>query len=603
MRHLAVSALLCSLFLTACGGGGGGGAAAVPQGASTPGTAQLATVTFTLAIPGRTPGKKGRLPLYISSAVTSATIHYTPDGGTSGTVTATCTTTCAATFSAPVGVDRFDITLFDVHANALSRGSTTSVVSPGGSNAISMTFDGIVHDATLRIVPASLPAGTAATALMFIDAHDADGATIVPDGQYVDANGTPVLFTIANAATGGAISFSSSGVTAPGTVLPVAYDGTASLGTSFTLGTTSSLPGTVTGATLTVVPTTVYTYPYDAPYPYGHNITTDGAGNFYAYADDFPLQLAGEKRAPRTLRRPASVRRPASGRKISTGPSPGAGAIFACCAGNRAAALASSDGIADLVYSAANGGMLFTDDGPSLVGYQLLGGQLSVALPDPDELVQRLAAGTDGNVYYTARNSTANVDYVGYADASLTSVTQVQLTTPNAAPAGIAFANGSAYFTESGAATIGVLTPAAGANPAAVREFAMPNANDVPLEITNNPFGKSVFILGYASGDPTQATVWKAAYAGSHATVTATNLPSQTCGCGFARLHATADAIWTINLENGELVHIDLPTKAVTEFPVVSTTNVFAEDFTFAPDGTTIMYVGTNVNGVGKLIW
>ena len=558
----------------------------------------MATVTFTLAIPGRTPGKKGRLPLYVSSAVSSATIVYTPAGGGSpGTINAACTTNCAATFSAPVGVDRFDITLFDASSKALSKGSTTSVVTSGGSNPISVTFDGIVHDATLRIAPASLPAGTAATAFMFVDAHDTDGATIVPDGTYVDANGAPVLFTIANATTGGPISVSSSGVTAPGTVLPVTYSGAATLGTTFTLTTASSLPGAVTGATLSVLPSTVYTYPYQIGGQYGHNIVADGSGHAYAYADNFPIQLGSTARVARAVRRsPAAARRAA-------GASPGSGYLFACCDGNRASVMATSDGIADIAYAPVNGGAVFTDDRAALRGFQVVGGSFSVALPDSSDAVQRLAAGSDGNLYYTAVDNNTGTGYVGYADDALTTVTQIQLASPNAYPLGITFAHdGNAYFAESGDAQIGVLTPA-GANPAAVTELALPNANDVPVEIVDSPLQNAVFALGYSNGDPTQGTVWKVGYPQHNVKVYRVTMPAQTCGCGFYRLRTTTDySLWTIDLENGELVRIDLPSKGVVEFPVQATTNVLAEDFAFMPDGS-IVYVGTNVNGVGKLIW
>ena len=60
--------------------------------------------------------------------------------------------------------------------------------------------------------------------------------------------------------------------------------------------------------------------------------------------------------------------------------------------------------------------------------------------------------------------------------------------------------------------------------------------------------------------------------------------------------------MWTINNDNGYLVRIDLPSKTVAQFPVLPTTNAFVEDFAFATDGS-IMYVGPNTNGVGKLIW
>ncbi len=596
LRHAGSVAVLGALVFAA-GCGGGGGSAAVPSG-SPSATQQMGTVTFTLAIPGRTPGKKGKLPLYISSAVTSATIVYTPAGGGSpGTVHASCTTNCAATFSAPAGVDRFDITLLDASNAALSQGSTTSVVTAGGSNPISMTFNGIVHDATLRIAPASLPAGTAATAFMFVDAHDADGATIVPDGTYVDAGGAPVLFTIANATTGGPISVSSSGVTAPGTVLPVTYSGAATLGTTFTLTTASSLPGAVTGATLSVLPSTVYTYPYQIGAQYGHNIVADGSGHAYAYADDFPIQIGSTARVAR-----AAGRIPAGARRTASGPSPGNGYLFACCDGNRSSVMTTSNGIADIAYAPFNGGTVFIDDGAALLGFQLGGGSSTVALPGSSEAVQRLAAGADGNLYYTALDNTAT-GYVGYADDALTTVTQIQLASPNASPLGITFAHdGNAYFAESGDANIGVLTPA-GANPAAVTELALPNANDVPLEIVDSPLQNAVFALGYSNGDPNQGTVWKIGYPQHNVKVYRVTMPAQTCGCGFYRLHTTTDySLWTIDLENGELVRIDLPTKGVVEFPVQATTNVFAEDFAFMPDGS-IVYVGANINGVGKLIW
>ena len=595
-RGFRASVLGCvSLVFASCGGGGGssvaGGAPVTPSGPHA-----TAAVTFTVAIPGRTPSKRGRLPAYISSATAQASIVYTPsDGGPSGTINTGCTTACTAVFQAPVGVDAFVITLQDSSGKALSRGATTALVTASQPNVVNATFDGIVHDATLRIAPATLPAGTAATAFMFVDAHDADGSTIVTDGTYVDASGAQILFTIGNPAPSTAVSVTSSGVSAPGTILPVTYTGAASLGGAFTLNTTAALPGAVAGATLSVVPSTVYTYPYALGGQAGHDIVSDGALHFYAYAD--PIVPTPAPVGPIAF----SDRWSTDGRRrTQAGPSPGSGNLFVCCDGNKASLLVTSQGVADLTYDIASS-TLFRDQGSAIGGYHA--GSSSAQSLASGDVVQDLVAGTDGNVYFTVHNTSANRDSVGYITDALTVSNEINTPVAAAGVGRITYAHdGAAWYVESKIALVGRLKRFGPAT-AVLSSYALPHANDVPIEITDSPVQNAVMVLGYSNNDPTQATLWKIGYGATQADVYAVTLPAHACGCGFSRLHATADlALWTIDLANGYLVRIDMAKKTVVEFPVESTTNAFVEDFAFGADGS-IMYVGRNVNGVGKLIW
>jgi hypothetical protein len=588
--------LVAAVFaLSACGGGGGGGARAVPSAATT-GPLPTAAVSFTLAIPGKTPSKRGRLPAYVSSNTHQASITYTSSvNGQTATIGAGCTTSCAAAFQAPVGVDSFKILLQDQNGVTLSQGVTTALVS-AGQNTISATFDGIVNDATLAISPASLPAGTPQTAFMYVNAHDPDGSTIVTDGTYVDGNGNPVVFTIANPAAQTAITFNSSGVSAPGTMLPVAYDGTMSTGTAFTLTTTSSLAGGVNGASLAIVPTTAYTYAYQVPALYGHELTPDGNGNYYAYADDYGIQLNAKRRWAA-----------AKVRTTKSGPDPGSGgAIFQCCSNSRSSLFAPANGLADLGYDNGPQQTLYFDQGDTIVGDSLTQGNFTQSLQSANEVVQDLVVSTPF-VFFVTTDFNAGIDYYGFTSLFAPSPGEAPLPENGLTGVGrMTYANGDAWFVESANGRIGDFSAGA----PTVTEFLLPNTTDVPTDIVGGPGGKNIYILGYSNGDVSQPTIWQMPYTSSTPTVYLT-LPapqSSLCACtpGYNRLRAGSaggsGALWTIDEANGDLMRIDLTTKTTSEATANTATNPFIEDFQVAGDGS-IYYVGDNVNGVGHLIW
>jgi hypothetical protein len=599
LRRFRIPGLLLAALVSAgCGGGGGGSAA--PSGArppTTPTSAAKAPVTFTIAIPGRTPNKRGRLPQYISSATSNATIVYTPSGGTPAPpVYANCQATCTASFTANVGVDSFDVTLYDKDEKALSHGITTAVVDPALTNAIQVTFNGIVHDAALRTVPAALPAGSPGTALMFVDAHDADGATIVTDGTYVDANGTQVLFSVGDLDTSGATSINSSGVTAPGTVIPIAYNGSASFGAQFALTTTSTLPGAVTGTTLAITPTTVFTYPLLG---YGYVIINGDGNHFYGITSPIGGSLS-KRRAPQTHRRRTSS------------PSGGPAAIFACCDSVTSHAFAPADfSSPNLAYSPTNTTLYTGSD--TLYGFPVASGPSTPislsALPHAasNEAVANVAIGPGPNVYYTAQSDDG--DYVGYADLGLTAATELAVPSGNAGSNQIVpAADGNLWFVETLGNKVGKFTPP-GASPASLVEVALPDAGDVPFYVVDSPLHNAVIVLGEVNGDPNAWALWKIGYtAGDPASANRASvfltLPTGTDGFGYFALHATgtpaSGVLWTIDGSTGNFARIDMASKTTIEFPALAT-NPYLTDFAFGSDGS-IYYVGQNLIGVGHLV-
>ena len=560
-------------------------------------------MSFSIAIPGRTPNKRGRLPRYISDQTSNASIVYTPSGGTPAPpVLVNCQATCTANFTANVGVDSFDVTLYDKDEKALSRGITTAVVDASLTNSIHVTFNGIVHDATLRTVPATLPAGTPATALMFVDAHDADGDTIVTDGVYVDANGTQVLFRVDNADITGTTSFNSSGVSAPGTVIPV--------------------------------PLQRRCLVRRADQPDGDNVSVAGGGERHDaghHAGDGVHLSAGGLRLPghRRRRRPL-LRLHQPGRRTAFGapraaveagtraargaacvehlPRDPRGALRVLRQRDRAphrALRVSRHRVRSVQRVALQRGhhdRRFHDGGAPAASLS--------ALPNAaqNEEIDDIATGPGPNIYFTSDSDTG--DAVGYTDLALTAASELPV------PSGVsgigqivAGSDGNMWFTEGATNKVGKFTPP-GASSASITEIALPNAGDRPFYVTDSPVQNAVIVLGSVNGDPNAWALWKVGYtagdpaSANNVTVFRALLPAGTNGFGFFALHGTggltSPALWTVDGTTGNFVRVDMASKVVTEFAAAAT-NPYLVDFTFAPDGS-VYYVGQNLLGVGKLI-
>src|ERR1700694_5247039 len=181
-----VSCCLAALTLAACGGGGG--SALPPAGASSGsapsgGTQAPVSVAISVAIPSATSSSGLRAPRYVSAGTKSIVVTYS--GG--GRQVADCTTSCAVTLAVVPGSVTFDIGLYDAVAgggNLLSTGHTTATIVPGQSNAVSVTFTGMVAKVSLALGSASVTAGTPGSIPVIVTAKDAAGNTVSGSDPY-----------------------------------------------------------------------------------------------------------------------------------------------------------------------------------------------------------------------------------------------------------------------------------------------------------------------------------------------------------------------------------------------------------------------------------
>ena len=570
-RRFGISfVLIASAALGGCGGSGGSGPASAVPPQSSPTTAPMAPVSFSVAIPGKTPGKHGRLPLYVSANTYAASISYTPAGGTrAGPIFVVCTTQCTANFNAPVGVDQFDVTLVDPQSHPLSHGVTTAVISASSPNTIAVTFNGIVQSAALRVVPASLPAGTPATALLFVDARDADNNTILTDGTYVDANGAQVLFNVADADTSHATSISAPGVSAPGSIIPVTYTGAISSGATFTLTSASTIPGGLTGTSLAVAPTITSAIAISPAPGFGPTeIYSEGDGISYYGIVRFPNQNDTGSIDIFVQYIPIAFDTAhgfdSSSETAAQGDSPG------------------------IVWSPSLHALFQGGPGNKITRMpaNLNGTSVTTALPRAGDFVAYVAIGPDGNLYYTATSQDPldpfTGDVLGFVDQNFaTAPTEIAVPSGFAGSSKlIAASDGNLWFIESATNKVAFHTPGTGS----ITELSLPNAGDRPTEIVDSPLHNAVFVLG-TSGTTGNATIWKIQFAGHVVGVWPVTLPAT-----LVSLHAQPDlTLWSIDPVAAQLVRIEMTTRNVTTLAPSNAGAYFGGapvEMTFAPDGT-----------------
>ncbi len=250
----ALASITLAVALSACGGGGGARTAlpVLPPNAPAQGAAKSVTVAFRIVV-GAANSSARRSPRYVSASTQSASITVAASGGSaSSPVVVNCTNTCSGQIAAPLGSDTFTAKLFDqtnAAGNLLSTGTLTQTIAIDQANAVSMTFNGVVHALAVALNPSAVTPGTPATVLVNFAALDADGDAIVGPGSYVDSNGNALTVTLSSSDASDARLSASTFTAPPSTPPTLSYDG-ASTGNITVAASASS--GASANATLAV---------------------------------------------------------------------------------------------------------------------------------------------------------------------------------------------------------------------------------------------------------------------------------------------------------------------------------------------------------------
>ena len=268
------SASTCLVILSACAGGGTSEATS-PISPPAIASSKTALVHLRFVVAKKTTSPAARLKQYVSASTQSLTLTVTPPGEVAQSpIYVACTTTCVADFTAPVGADGIALQLTDGpngSGHQLSLVTTTISVAANAANTFNLTADPVVSSAAVLLgsspaATASTNAGSTADIPVTVSAFDADGNTIVGPGNYVDASGNPITFSLSvtNAQAGGTGTVTLNGATtfsAPGASTATAhYDGN---WLDHSVITATSTSGMVT----TPVSATLATTPYVVEYP------------------------------------------------------------------------------------------------------------------------------------------------------------------------------------------------------------------------------------------------------------------------------------------------------------------------------------------------
>jgi hypothetical protein len=189
-------------------------------------SANTTPIAFDIVVPSSVQTKTLRAGKYVSSATKSAAISITnPTLGTQ-TTNVNCTDSCVATVDVPVGVDQFNVTLYDAVGavgNILSVGSATTTISAATSNRVSIAFEGVPTHFAVNVTPAVWTIGTAATSTVTVTAYDADGNVIVGNQAYT----TPITLTSTDAS--GSTRLSQTTINSPAQSATLTYLGLGSI--------------------------------------------------------------------------------------------------------------------------------------------------------------------------------------------------------------------------------------------------------------------------------------------------------------------------------------------------------------------------------------
>ncbi|MGD1068098.1 MAG: hypothetical protein ABR975_14920, partial [Vulcanimicrobiaceae bacterium] len=128
--------------------------------------------------------------------------------------------TCTIPISVAAGTDTFTITAYDQPGGAgtvLASGNVQATIVAGQSTSVPVTLNGVMTTLQLGLQNAYLPAGTAGTTSVIVQALDPDGNTII--GTYANA------VTLSLADTSGVTSLSGNSVTGSSSAITLAYTG------------------------------------------------------------------------------------------------------------------------------------------------------------------------------------------------------------------------------------------------------------------------------------------------------------------------------------------------------------------------------------------
>jgi hypothetical protein len=188
----------------------------------------LATIAFSVAVPGRT-SHRGALrpsPAYVSASTAQAwvVVQGQDERRPQKTQKFSCTAVCAGRLSAPVGVDRIALSLRDAKGDVLSSGAATTLVFGKKNKPLNLTLDGVVASVDLTPVPGSVAVAPGSRGYVLFNARDADGNLITPDGDYESATGAPLVFDVSS--SNSSFQLASTTVSGPGMPIAFSYDGT-----------------------------------------------------------------------------------------------------------------------------------------------------------------------------------------------------------------------------------------------------------------------------------------------------------------------------------------------------------------------------------------
>jgi virginiamycin B lyase len=134
---------------------------------------------------------------------------------------------CTGTIVAPIGASSATMTTYDTTGGASGGGSKLSTetipitISAGSTTNLAFTLDGIAASASLQLSGTNNTTGCGpGTQALALQVFDADQNLIVGAGNYVDANGSPLTFTLSTDDSSGHTTITNNGVTAPASAQP-----------------------------------------------------------------------------------------------------------------------------------------------------------------------------------------------------------------------------------------------------------------------------------------------------------------------------------------------------------------------------------------------
>ncbi len=460
-----VGAAVVATLLIACSGGGGS-PVGTSGGGSAPNSSSRANVTFQMQwapAPSASSSAFRRSPKYLAPTALSVSIQVISAPAPFTTATPIIeymnSPQATLTFSAPTGLDTFEIQTYDEtngKGAVLSSAFVTQTVSSGSANVVAATLNGVISALTLSVAPLQPVAGTASTMTVSATAYDADGNVIVGPGAYA----TAIDLSIVDPANSGTLSLSSAVLQQPGATSTLSYNGKILASASVSASLAGVAPSTVTIAPTPAV--TVYPLPNANSVPFA--LTVDAANNLWF--TEFNGNRIGELPNGTTTFTEHAVPTNAS----------------------------TPYGIA----VGLDGRIWFTERGPGKIGAMTTSGVFSEfsAHSSPEFITER----GDGTMWYTANSGNEIASQTETSPFS----SDIPIPTSDSGPFGIAVGpSGLLYFTEANVSKIGSVFQAAGTP----SEYAITlPANDggyaaVPYGIVEGPDANMWFTDNNTSAD------------------------------------------------------------------------------------------------------